>query len=296
MIGKYIMYAGVEIEGGYYVFNGSRGYTAINTEKFEYDGSLKINGEKSNHDGVVSTNFAHPKKIQEQFQEYCSKNSLPYSSNYLLSHFRMGELVSNKLSSTSAVKDFIKKCWPDFTNETMSLHFHISFLKSSYYSCLMEPEFGKYFKKELAKFAEEGKINKTLHGRIFNNTEHAQYYCKDNFIPLKQVFVKKKIWHDQSPDRYTILNYCHGLHKTLECRVFTSHTNAQMGVKCWNWFKKTVEDYLANNYQNYINNLSVVDLEEDVTKDLTVEYDFSKIHETINNHKYALLDGELVDC
>lgn len=279
-IGKYIDKAGVEIEGFYYTFPGYNGFNVINKYGLIYDGSVKINGKKANHDCSFDFEVNHPKSVLEKFENWKQSEKVNPSAS-IKQFFRVGEVVSKPLANYKDVVRFLNDCWPDKSNKTSALHFHLSFLDSSYYSCLMEQSFGIYFRECLQKFAVENNLNQVMQSRIFNKCEHSQYYCKDNFIPLNQVYVKQKIWHDNSPNRYTILNFCYGLHKTMECRVFSSHTKLKIGIDCWKWLAKTVEDYLDNNYQKF--------LESSYSQESVIEVDDKILEKTENQDNFIVI-------
>jgi hypothetical protein len=260
-IGKYIDKAGVEIEGFYYTFPGFNGENVVNKYNIVYDGSIKINGKKANHDCFFEFDTNHPSSVLKKFAEWNS----PHKKDSLRYYFRVGEVVSPPLPSNAEVLKFISECWPDKSNKTSALHFHLSFKEVGHYSCLMEEDFGVYFREQLHKFAVENNLNQVMQSRIFNKCDHSRYYCKDNFIPLNQVFVKQKIWHENSPHRYTILNFCFGLHKTMECRVFSSHTKLKTGIDCWKWLSTTVENYLEDNYSKFLENAKHVESSMEVS-------------------------------
>jgi hypothetical protein len=270
-VGNFVDKVGVEIEGFYYTFPGFNGHNVINKYSLVYDGSIKIDGKKASHDCSFPSGINHPNSVLEKFAEFQKQSG---STHPIQSYFRVGEVVSEPLNSNAAVIQFLRECWPDKSNKTSALHFHLSFKKIGYYSCLMEEKFGIEFRERLQKFAVENNLNKIIQSRIFNKCEHSQYYCRDRFIPLNQVFVKQKVWHDNSPDRYTILNFCFGLHKTMECRVFSSHTNIKAGLACWKWLFNTVEDYLKNNYEEFISSN-----EQESQFNLEVEDSFNKQQE-----------------
>ena len=236
MISKYINMAAAEIEGIWYNMEGFRGPKVIN----EIGSPI--------HDGSVAFPKSHKKRILDIYEGLKTKGKVIHSIQQLM---LKGEVVSSPLKSLADLSQWIVKYWPDLTNNSCGLHYHVSFNTNGYYSALMTDHFNEYFKKSLAEFASQEKLNKIFHDRFYNRTEWARKYCKDTFHPEKQAYVTKKVYHDSCPDRYTILNYCFGLHSTLEIRVFSAHMSPKMAVKCLHWWIGCVNQYLIDNYDNF---------------------------------------------
>lgn len=237
-ISKYINLIAVEIEGVWYNLDGCRGPKVLNEI-----------GQPV-HDGSVKFPKVHKNKFLKIYEENRKKNAhVGYPPITSLMH--KGEVVSSPFGSMLELSKWMSNYWPDLTNNTCGLHFHVSLNTHGYYSCLMDEKFYPFFKNKLADFAAQEKLNKVFQDRFYNKTEWAKKYCNDTFHPEKQAYVNHKIYHDKCPDRYTILNYCFGLHSTLEIRVFSAHMSPKMAIKSAHWWVNCVNEYLENNYEEF---------------------------------------------
>jgi hypothetical protein len=151
----------------------------------------------------------------------------------------IGEYVSEPLDSPEAVKNWMKYAYPSVNNSTCGLHVHVSFKDMRDYARIMEPQFQRFILLGLRAWGQAwNKRNydtvAELPGVFWNRLGGEQHYCKRVYrqrrkrragriglqdctpgpTPEKQVYYKEK-----SPHRYTVVNYCHGTHSTVELRV-----------------------------------------------------------------------------
>ena len=232
-INKFLNLAACEIEGTFLNLKGCRGPAAINDVSITYDGSVRVN-----------------EKYPKRFWDLCKEMGNGHSPKQLA---HVGEVVSPPFDNLDNAKQWMLKYYPDATNSSCGLHFHVSLNNPGYYSCLMEKEFYLYMKESLGKFADEQKLNKIFRERFEGKTEWAKKYCRDEFIPLKQAFVSQKNYNDAGRNRYTLLNFCYGLHETVEIRVFTAHMPVKRAVKCLEWYVNVITEYLEQNYEKFCN-------------------------------------------
>lgn len=271
-INKYVNKVGIEIEGNWINLKGCRGPAAISNAGIVHDGSVKFDDR-------------YPKR----FWDLCKKNNSSHNPRTLA---HIGEVVSPAFNSIETATKWMMDYWPDRTNSTCGLHFHASLNDSSYYSCLMEKEFYLYLKKSLAGFATEEKLNRIFHERFEGKTEWAKKYCRDEFIPLKQAFVTQKLYNDANRSRYTMLNFCHGLHETVEIRVFTAHMPLKRSVNCLLWYVSVITNYLEENYDSFCNaeltkDQLTIELNSEEDKDIFVQKD-ENLHDDIISDEFEL--------
>lgn len=236
-ISKYINKVAAEIEGIWFNIPGLSG------------GRIADSGISVIHDGSVQNTSKYPKRILMSYDDFVKKEYYPIESLK-----KKGEIVSEPYESSAELSAWMLKNWPDITNKSCGLHFHISVNKNGYYSCLMDPKFYDFYKKSLSELIKKEKLNKNIQDRFNNKSSWAQTYCEDNFRPEKQFRVNKKVYRHNSTDRYAQLNYCWSLHSTLEVRVFSAHCSPRAAVKCLMWWINLIETYLEENYENFINN------------------------------------------
>ena len=137
----------------------------------------------------------------------------------------------------------MRERYPSIVDDSCGMHVHIR-LPDTYYVFLTSEKFWKYYLKRMDELHEVLKKD-TKHpedaARFMKRHSGEVTYCSKTFRPDKQIMDSSKGGH-----RYSSLNYCYRLHKTLECRLFpmcTSFMNAKLCV--WT-FVDTVETYLAN--------------------------------------------------
>ena len=248
-VSKHIKGIGIELEGMYLAVPEAQGYKATQGEYggIQHDGSVKFNMDK----------------FPLFYDELLKKSGLTGSvSNYI----SVGEVVSPVFYSVENSLKFLRDCYPIKSNPTCGYHIHLSTVHDGIYSLLMHNEFYEAFKKSLINLITEYKFNKPTHDRVFNSTEWAQKYCRDLFQPLKQAYVTQKVYANASPDRYTALNFCYGLHKTFECRIFTTYMPLKFANKALTWYVNFVDNYIEQNYENFANTSLVtenIDVETD---------------------------------
>lgn len=217
-VSKFINKIGLELEGGWFRHDGFRGLVTMDNYSLIRDSSIELGSS-----------------IPKRFWG----NDIGKLQN-LRDNFHIGELVSNPYNSLEEAENLIKECWPDITNTTCGFHIHLSFNKPSYYSCLMDSGFYDYFRSSLYEFMVEHKLGQTFRDRFDGHNR----FCLNNFDPDAQAYTEQK-YH---PARYYALNFCYGLHKTMEVRVFNAVMPRTKAVKALRWFVKCVDSYLENNF------------------------------------------------
>jgi hypothetical protein len=129
----------------------------------------------------------------------------------------IGELTSPALCPAS-VKGWLKRCYPDMSNQTCGLHVHMSFKNLRDYVRLMVPEYQLTIVAYLKKWANEEGLadNNPIWDRLSGKSE----YCSLNFFPTQQIRDRRKDYdHFREGNRYTAIAYRWGTHRTVECRV-----------------------------------------------------------------------------
>lgn len=154
---------------------------------------------------------------------------------FISNHF-IGETASMPLVWEN-VKPWIDKNYPDKVNTTCGLHVHISVKSDSDYIRLMDPEFERFF---LIRMEEFGKSMKYPQDHPFwCRLKGSNPFCAKDHKPEEQV-----IRTDKRGPRYAQLNYCYGLHGTLECRLFHGTSNPDEILACVKSFVDCVEEFL----------------------------------------------------
>ena len=148
-----------------------------------------------------------------------------------------GEMVSPPLKLLD-VADWITTYYPNYFNKSCGFHIHISFFRNSDYSRLMNWNFYKHFRYWMRKWGEDMKF--PPEHEFWCRFEGDNRHCRDTFRPEEQVFLTRK-----RPVRYSHLNFCWGLHKTLECRLFPMFNKPAEAIEATLSFVACVEDILT---------------------------------------------------
>lgn len=158
-----------------------------------------------------------------------------------------GELISVPFKSLDKVISFLDNNWIDETGSKCGYHVHISFKDYSHYCHCMSETFYNNF---LNAMSDWGRKYPCDDKRFWERLEDRNKFCRRNFIPDTQVAITKKVVSD--PRRYCILNFCWGMHKTLECRLFPTFFDVEMAKSATIAFLEFIEDYLGSHSFNPI--------------------------------------------
>jgi hypothetical protein len=108
--------------------------------------------------------------------------------------------------------------FPQYVNKTCGLHVHMSFANARHYALLMNKDYQDTMIAYLLKWAEQESVSKKH--TFFDRMAGKNSYCKLDFAPDLQVGMTTKSYSHEIPGgRYTALNFAHGQHSTIECRL-----------------------------------------------------------------------------
>lgn len=208
---------GIELEGGWLELPKGVGLardTSVRGLKIPPDPALSARyqelGRRSND---------HP-LTPNQADEFRRLHAVLVSENQL----QTGELPSPKIALTvdrKPSKDWevwVKKFHPSHVNGTCGMHVHMSFARPYRYQRLMVPSFPSTVVEEFAKWAISTKLpgEHPLWSRLAGTSE----YCQHKFYADLQASTTEKDYDHHRPGcRYTVINYCWGRYKTIECRL-----------------------------------------------------------------------------
>lgn len=132
--------------------------------------------------------------------------------------------------------------YPQSVNHTAGIHVHVSTHLPMHYARLMDPKFFAYFTAAMQDWGK--KMNIIPKHPFWDRLAGKNQYCKKDFIPDEQVTAKSK-----GSNRYTQLNYCYGLHSTVECRLLPTFKMPNIAVSAIMKVVDTFELYLRENKQ-----------------------------------------------
>lgn len=148
------------------------------------------------------------------------------------------EIVSRPLASLEAAKEWLRRIYPQATNNTCGFHVHFSIKNDSDYARLMDKTFWTYFQNEIKKWAVENQIRNS---NFWNRLRGENSWCLAQFEPDAQAAATCK-----SPFRYKQLNFCKGFHGTVECRLMPTFKNVEVAVKAMEALANIIETYLES--------------------------------------------------
>lgn len=143
-------------------------------------------------------------ELEKEDSCYHSDGSVSCSGNVT------GEIVSTPLPIGNAVQ-WLEEFYPTHMNQTCGFHIHVSLKNEKYYSWLMDKVFYRYYLKEMEKFGNDYPVkNSSFWSRLKGNNN----YCRKKWDADKQSGLR-----DKDSYRYTHVNFCYSLHKTVEFRL-----------------------------------------------------------------------------
>ena len=180
-------------------------------------------------DGSVSTSEAH------------------YVGEIRTRPFRFGEFLDANTQKSGEVWDEFFADYPDEGNHTCGMHIHVSFLRKGYYAALVRKEFHDWFLDGLYRF---GKTLNIRNESFWKRLRGENYFCGRRYWPSDQINA-----HTKRDCRYTAINYCYSLHKTIEFRVLPMFYQPEIGwrfvlevgrlINVWLAYYKTTAQFSA---------------------------------------------------
>lgn len=147
----------------------------------------------------------------------------------------VGEVVSNPMLPIG-MKAWVEKVFPHKIDNSCGLHIHMGFDNLWHYGLLMDRE--DYQETMLEKIKEWGQKNELPKGHcLWDRLKGKNKYCVKKFWPDLQAQPNRKQymaeWEREgqpAPEghRYTQVNFCFGVHKTLEWRVLPMFDTPEM--------------------------------------------------------------------
>ena len=181
---------GIELEGGF-----DKGYDESDTS-YHSDGSVDIDDEYC----------------------YCCNNECDHDNSNDCDcicgnseHVRVGEYLSKPLPFDK-IHEWINRNYPDEFNSSCGMHVHFSFKNDYEYSKFCSKAFYDYFMANIKEWADKNHVDKD--SRFYHRLSGKNSYCKKD---VNDMLIKSQL--ESFGDRYTILNYCHKKHHTIEIRL-----------------------------------------------------------------------------
>ena len=178
-----------------------------------------------------------------------------------------GEAISKPIGDLDEMIEWIKTNYKGLETQHMcGLHFHFSFNDISHYVALMNKKFHAHFINSMIKFGEGYPINNP---HFWDRLENKNKFCKNEFRPEEQIFLKKKIPNDHG--RYTQLHYAFGLHKTIESRLLPTFVTVECAIAGLLAHVDCFESYLNENPPKPFDLNQELTIEEESHSDETID-------------------------
>ena len=136
------------------------------------------------------------------------------------------------------------------TNKTCGMHVHVGGLNRLEYGILMTPEFTEYVQDELTQWGKQVGLKDGT--EFFKRLKGLNTYCRDSYQAEAQ-----KMDMDKNSSRYCIVNYCWGLHQTVEIRVLPSFQMHKFRYKAIAKVIDIVHTFIDNNNKPKIHSLEI---------------------------------------
>ena len=149
----------------------------------------------------------------------------------------VGEIASKPMQPR-AIKSWVRRNKPDKQNQSCGTHVHLSIKTNHAYSMLTEKSFYDKYMSKMAKWARTHEIKEDT--GFWKRYRGDNTYCKKQHTPELQIFEDSR-----NPNRYAHINYCYGLHKTLEFRMLPVFNCTDLMTDSIIETLRIVETYLA---------------------------------------------------
>lgn len=221
---NYIYRVGIELEGGWKTLpDGCRGLT--------HDGSVVIQADAEPLTPVQMRR--EQQTIQRQLDRGDITTRMAQQAINNLTRGRTPDLQQGELpSEILEVEKFpawMRTFYPSHVNASCGLHVHMSFLQAIYYQRLMTPAYPATIVKYVASWAKgEGlPADHPIWARLSGKSEYCQHrYFADQQATSPKDHDRRRVGH-----RYTVINYCHREHGTIECRLLPMLDTAEQGIR-----------------------------------------------------------------
>lgn len=180
-----------------------------------------------------------------------------------------GEIPSPPFTDLDTLKEWLVKHYPTAVNSHCGFHVHISLRKNLYYSQLMDKAFFKFFRQGAEKWAH--RQNFPSDDLIWHRLKGQNKFCTTAFMPHQQTQIIVKEQNDVR--RYTMLNYCYGMHGTVECRVAPMFAKPELAFSWVEFIVKTVEEWLSARPPEKIMTLRLKAKNLDIIGEVQKDYD-----------------------
>jgi hypothetical protein len=220
---------GIELEGGW-----DKLPEGVNLTR---DSSVRIVSEISQADRAEFQTFVNMRAMDQIMSKAQIKRyqELYQIIEYGRSPIQQGEIPSPVLSTKDEKgqlfwKNWIRRFYPSHVNDTCGLHVHMGFQTHFTYQRLMVPEYPATILAELARWANEEKLDPKhpMWPRLAGKSE----YCQHTFYAQEQAQESKKDFdHHRTGNRYSVIAYRWTQFQSIECRLLPAFEDVEQSIR-----------------------------------------------------------------
>jgi len=154
----------------------------------------------------------------------------------------IGEVVSEPMIRP-ALWAWIRAHYPDVTNRTCGIHVHMSLRHELDYQRLIDRRFHDHMLLGLHRWGLQQKL--PADHVFWPRLRGTNLFCQDVFHGDFQTRYGNDRGRDYHDHRYGMINFCWGLHKTLEVRVLPTFADRRMAIRAIRRVLNLTEEFLA---------------------------------------------------
>ena len=186
-----------------------------------------------------------------------------------------GEIASPPLQIRN-VRAWITRNRPEVVNKTCGTHVHVSLKNTEKYIQLTDQKFIDQYLSRLQRWGSKHNIQPKA--EFWQRLQGKNSYCRKEFRPEDQLYHQ-----DRGGHRYTQVNYCYGLWKTVEFRTLPAFETPWLTTDSILETLRIVEDYLET--APALTNRWEMEQEYETPETESIIYEETATPRQINNYK-----------
>ena len=171
----------------------------------------------------------------------CTCHSFEHDGSVQVTANYVGEIPIGPFYSWMEAEQSIRLHYPEKINRTCGLHVHLSFPTPGHYSAIMSERFENFLHARLMRYGR--KKNFSPDGQFFQRLAGRNTYCKSRYTDWRAM--TQATANHKSEERYAFLNYCYGLHRTVEVRVLPAFSRPLSAIRAIQYTVETFEKFLS---------------------------------------------------
>lgn len=194
-------------------------------------------------------------------------NEIGHDGSVMVIAKHVGEIASPP-GKPKEILSWVLRNHPTAVNQTCGMHVHVSFRRILDYSRLADRDTSrKFLIRRLRQWGNKNKFGTVRPEHPFwDRLKGENRYCKAGWNPEEQISADSRV-----EERYQQMNFCWGLHRTMEVRVLPAFKIPEVSVDAIKCVLKAVEDYLRLMSKGRRERLVVSEMDDSSTGEMLVE-------------------------